>query len=376
MSIPPRDPCTTQPRLFKEIERARSTVARRNAQKASPTLQLETRHTTESTPRVQPSSWGAEVGDLTSAVLHTRQVAVPMVERLSLEETSHRLIQCAEADLSPTAYRIYSALHLTALHVSQDRDYHPSVSRVTFHCPAEIVAAALGIHRTTLWRNLRELQELGLVEARAHKSTLRGETRNDGTLWCVKLHPTRGKSARLTYEELKHKWRDLDGDTKRGRTAYGVLKKRVQQSKEPTSKRVDTELLLAWALPPRADGSPSTLTVARGARVDLESVLDVPFADREHRNEAVDTAARAVCQALGDSSVDFYRKLLWNLLRRRDQGRDYFGTVYEMMRRARVDQHEGFAKNAGALLVSRLKRWAVWDELERTPLTRVGMPPC
>jgi hypothetical protein len=304
-----------------------------------------------------------------------KQAATIPTQTLDTGEISTRLIATVQNDLPPTAYRIYSALHQVALAVARARGYHPSVSRVTFHCPEEILAAALGINRTTIWRNLPALLERGLVAARAHKGTLRGETKATGKLWQVKLHPSRGKSARLSHEEFKHPWRDLDADVKHGRTAFKTLQERTQQSKELRKNSVDIELLLDWALPPASNSHSLILTVAPGQRTDLETILDVPHAERTARNEMVDTAARAINHALHDDSVDFYRKLIWNLLRRKDQGQDDFYTVYTMIRRARSDYQEGFARSAGALLVSRLKKWAVWDELERTPPVRVGTPP-
>jgi len=46
-----------------------------------------------------------------------------------------------------------------------------------------------------------------------------------------------------------------------------------------------------------------------------------------------------------------------------------------MIQRAKVDQLEGFARSAGALFVSRLKKWKVYEEIKRTPASRVGVKP-
>lgn len=298
----------------------------------------------------------------------------PQFTPLTAAEASRQLIASLEADLHPTTFRIYAALHRVALEVAQARGYHPQVSHVTYHCPLEIVAAALGLHRVTLWRRLPELQQRRLIDARPHKTLLRNQVVNDGTLWQIKLYPERGKSARLTHEELRHKWRDLPADVARKRTAYYHLGL-MQQSKTASEDEVNYSLLLTWALPPQNNLTPLPLTVAAPTRADLETVLNLPHSGKRERSAMVDTAAQAVCLALGDQSIDFYRLLFWNLLRHHDQGRDYFHQIYTMLQRARTDHREGFARKAGALFIARLKRAALWDTLAETPPHRVGVMP-
>jgi hypothetical protein len=157
-------------------------------------------------------------------------VSAPPPSPLSAGELSDRLTEPMAAELSPTAFRIYRVLHQVALEVARARGYVEAVTHVTFHIPAEMVAYYLGIHRTTLWRNLPELKNLGLVDARAHCTTVNDQTRNDGTVWKIKLQPKRGRAARLSYEELKHQWRDLEADIRRGRTAYRPTAKCNSQS--------------------------------------------------------------------------------------------------------------------------------------------------
>ena len=108
----------------------------------------------------------------------------------------------------------------------------------------------------------------------------------------------------------------------------------------------------------------------------LESVLDVPFAPFEARGDAVDLAARSIAHHLDDDSTNFYRYLLWQLLRLGDRGQgDHWHTLHTMIRRAKADRNEGFARNAGALFVSRLKQWQLWEALRRTPPLAVGPAP-
>jgi hypothetical protein len=272
------------------------------------------------------------------------------------------------------------------VHVGAARGYCAGTTHVTLHLPLEVVAWSLGRHRVTIWRALPKLQALGLIDARAHKTTAPGctaksDTVNDGTLWCVRLNPDEGTPAKLTYDDLKHDgWRDLNRDRKRGRTAYRVIRehreKRMQQSKDFPQGEFDLELLLEWSLPPETDQTPVTYDRCMDERRDLEAVLDVRFAGREDRREAVDGAARALAGSLGDASgVMFYRWLLWQLLRASDRhGGDYWHAVYEQARRAAVDAQEGFARKPGALFVSRLKRAPWWDELARAS-GRVGVSP-
>jgi hypothetical protein len=295
--------------------------------------------------------------------------------------------QNIEVSLSGTALLLYRALRETAVHVGAARGYVTATTHVTLHIPVEVVAGAIGRHRVTVWRRLPELRALGLVDARAHKTTAPGcttksDTVNDGTLWCVRLNPDEGTPAKLTYDDLKHDgWRDLNRDRKRGRTAHRAVREhreaKMQQSKESPQEGFDLQLLLSWALPPETAQNPVTYDCCTGSRRDLEAVLDVPYAPREARGAAVDGAAQALSAALSDrGGINFYRALLWQLLRASDRhGGDYWHAVYEQARRAAVDSSEGFARKPGALFVSRLKRAPWWDEVQRGPPVRVGVRP-
>ncbi len=276
-----------------------------------------------------------------------------------------------------TAATLYEALRATAQLTGQARGYVRSTTHVTLHVPLEVVALSIGRHRVTVWRLLPQLRALGLVDARPHKTTaLDGRTVNSGTLWAVRLDPAGAGAARLTHEELKHEWRDLDRDRRRRRTAHRAVQERMQQSKELPECGYDLELLLAWALPPRHSKTPLNMTVAP-ARADLEAVLDLPHvAVREERAAAVNGAAQALSGALGDpGGLNFYRFVLWQLLRLpQHAGEEFSRKVYHEARRARADAAEGFARRPGALFTARLKRCDWWDELVRAS-GRVGAKP-
>jgi hypothetical protein len=91
----------------------------------------------------------------------------------------------------------------------------------------------------------------------------------------------------------------------------------------------------------------------------------------------VELAALALAQALSDqSSVSWYQKLLWQLLRRFDAtGDDYSYQVYLAAQRAKTDNLEGFSRRAGALFTSRVKQAPWFDEVMRQPTVRVGTLP-
>ncbi len=278
--------------------------------------------------------------------------------------------------LPDSAKALYAVLVAAAIETARRRGHSPRISHVTLHCPLEQVAAAVGMSRQTVWRHLPALQALGLIAHKPHKGTLFGETRNTGTVWQVRLNPVRGSRARLTNDDLRHKWRDLEADYRRYKLSSLTLKKHpVTYTKD--SPNID--LILAWAVPlsPVTDRTPGSNVCSKPRRVDLESVLDVTTAPRDDRNKLVDLAAQALATVLADSgSVDWYRKLLWNVLRRFDAtGQDYSYPVYLAAKRALTDRSEGFARKAGALFQSRLKQADWFGSMMTAPPTRVGTKP-
>ncbi len=292
-------------------------------------------------------------------MLHT----LPDAEQTALENC---IVENPLENLSGTALRLYQGLRETGRRVGEARGYVKAVSQVHFFCPGEIVAKACLMATSTMYLKLKELEALELVEARAHYVTHNGRTRSDGTVWCVKMTPEQPGRVRVPYDALKASYRCLSADIENGRTAYAE----IGESKDNPPESVDTQRILAWALPPSTTQNPVTgLTL----RSDLETVLDVPHVDKADRGAAVDGAARALAVGLGDAgSLMFYRWLLWQLLRLEQSGgaAPWF-EVHEAARRARTDSLEGFARKPGALFVSRLKRSPWWDELVRAS-GRVG----
>lgn len=276
-------------------------------------------------------------------------------------------------DLSETAKKLYITLVSTAVETAKGRGHSPATTSVVLHCPVEQVAKACGISRVSAWRHLPALRELGVIDYKTHKGTLRRRTRNTGTVWRVRLTTERGCKARLSYGDTKHAWRDMDADVKRGRTSYAALK----HTYPIDTDGFELERTLAWSLPPKPNNHSLDLVCSKPRRVDLITVLDVPFADRKERNTAVELAAQAMAATLRDAdSISFYQRLLWQLLRASDRlGLDCWHVVYEQVRRAAVDDAERFARRPGALLTARLKRFDWWDAVMNAPPVRVGTAP-
>lgn len=264
--------------------------------------------------------------------------------------------------------RVYHALLIPAVENARIRGY-VNPSRVTYHCPAEIISAALGISRMSLWRAVQVLKGLGLVDNRAHKGRCRGRVRNTGSVWQVRLTVGHGSRCRLSYEELKHRWRpQFDREIRQGRGSYQAVRAAKLHTKE-TTQELDLDLLLRFAVDKTFQPNPVDNSVCNTPKnAVLEVLLDVAAAKPGRDTvEKVDTAAYSLAVSLSDHrSTDFYRLLLWGCLRRSQQRPQVFQQVYQMAVRARVDVSEGFARRGGALLVSRLKQAGLLEEILQT----------
>jgi DNA-binding transcriptional ArsR family regulator len=273
--------------------------------------------------------------------------------------------------LSGTAKRVYRALLIPAIENARERGY-VNPSRVTFHCPAEIISMALGISRMSLWRAVQVLRDAGLVDARAQKARLAcrgGAVRNTGSVWQVRLTPNHGSRCKLSYEELKHVWRpNFNDEVQQGRGSHAAVKA-ARVTYKSKLQEIDLTLLLKHSVDSKKN-SPSvdSLVCNKPKNAVLEVLLDVTAA-RPGRDtvQHVDMAALALVSALGDSrSVNFYRRLVWGLLRASQRGTDHFQTIYQMAVRAKVDYQESWSKKGGAVLVSRLKQAGLYDEILQT----------
>lgn len=265
------------------------------------------------------------------------------------------------AGTNRTAVRLYTALVGAAVELIRRKGYSPNTTHMTIHAPVEQVARAVGVSRQSAWRHLPTLKALGIVDYRTHKANCRGLVRNSGTVFQVRLNPLSGSRCRLSYQDLKHRWRDLDRDVRQGRTSYRAMK---LHTRTDSTKQVDISIITDWSLSLTHSNPGISSVCSKGQRLSLESLLDVQYSRKEDKAKAVDNAAQALSEALADSqSLDFYRRIVWGCLRALQRGLDLFQVVYNMVTRAKVDLQEGFARRAGAILVSRLKDAGLYDEL-------------
>ncbi len=289
--------------------------------------------------------------------------------------------------------QFHNQLVMFVLVIAVRRGYRNACT-VTVHTVMELVGACLGIKSSsTLYSYLHELKELGLIDFKGHVTTVTlagasGEpfdaNRCDGVLLCVRLGGC--KPARLRHYDYQDTPRDLQADISRGHTAYRLLKRtpkpisddvddQVEESKEFSKKVIDIKTLILWSLDPSLLFSPlepdsSTFIALTGSSYPTELF---GLASSSNRNHDVDKAAQSVARCLGDMpSLDFYRRLLWQLLRASDRGWDFFSQVYHTIVRVMADKHERFARKPGALLVARLKTSSCWDELWRDQGQWVG----
>ena len=295
-------------------------------------------------------------------VIHS--IPAPTVRLPHSTPTAETVLEPHKATLHPTAQRIFTQLFETALHVSQVKGHSPQVSQVTLHQPVEIVCVALGISRVTFYSHLASLKAAGIIYSKGHTASWYGLGRKSGTLFAVALRPH--IRARLSREDYAHKWRDLEGDTrKEGHTAWSFLK--TVQSQSQRQKDAKTALK-AWAVNPGTLKNPVTNDCkgSLGETVySLEMLTDTHYSQRP---KLLNSLATALARGFLDSAnLNFWRKLLWDALKRESEG---LSTLYRLSNAltrlmADVKEWQGL-KSPGALLVHRLKECGLWDELKYT----------
>lgn len=183
----------------------------------------------------------------------------------------------------------------------------------------------------------------------------------DGTVFRVRLSP--GRARPITREELAHPWRDLEADTRQGRTLRGV-----SQSKDLSEVKDRMEFLKQWALPPVGLTQTPSFDWDRDRTAPhitaRNAYQDVKYCNRADRPAFVEKAGVILARLLKDpASPRLYWSLLWGALRGLDRGVDRFEALWSTLDRVRVDLEEGFARRPGALLVARLRESGLWAEL-------------
>jgi hypothetical protein len=258
-----------------------------------------------------------------------------------------------------SVHRLYTVLLALSFDVIEEKAYRAIPTHVTYHSSLTLVAAVAGMNRITCWRSLARLKALGLVDWRSHKVMFRGRASNSGTVFQVRLNPGAGTRARLSYDDLKHSWKDLERAARCKRLA-GTMLKHINTLE---SKSLRYEIVKQWTLEPYTDKNP---VIPYRLQPSLEAVLGVSSAQGKEVVKQVDLAAQALATALQDKkSTDFYRKLLWGLQRRTEAtGANEFHSLYLQVNRVikgDIPEWEGL-RSPPALLISRLKKYSWWQE--------------
>ena len=174
----------------------------------------------------------------------------------------------ARCTLKAGPRRLLELLHQVAVSTVAARAYPVIPSQVTIHQPQEVIAAALGCALKSVYNWTQALLTAGLLDARAHFTSSQGVTRVDGMLYAVALKPRH--VAHLPHDDLKHEWRDLDGDRAAGRTAWKILTG-SDPDRSPESWRAT---LQAWAVVP---GSATNTPVLSDSVNSPATVQDVAY---------------------------------------------------------------------------------------------------
>lgn len=370
---------------------------------------------------VLPSS----TGETFHAPVERYSLPVPQV--LYKLDVCESLTACLDsAECPATARRIFRLLHELALHSIRARGLPVRPSVGVFHLPLELLAAYLGVDRVTVWRNLKPLVLAGLVAERDHYSRLRGQTAVTGKVWAVSIDPSaqlarRAAPVRVSFDDLRHSWRNLDADTEAGRTvwnltrteeqkaAYRAKQKAEQDAKAagagkgekekaaPTRskagvqqsinslKTVGKSELIEWVLAGFTPSSDVTLTVARDFSDGLDAIFtlgSLAALSNHRRNAAVEQTALTLAATFEDTqNKRFWFWLLWQLLRGADQGQNWTEDVAHLLARVLHDiKHDESMsqrqqKKPAALIVQALKDCGLYEALKQLAPTRAGGRP-
>lgn len=271
--------------------------------------------------------------------------------------------------LTPQSTKVFKFLHWFACSHALSEEQSLKAHQISFFLPAETIHLATGVPKRTIYDALRRIKALRLIDYRGHVTTLSGHgNRCDGTVFAVKLNVLRTGEARVTYDDLKvADYRNLEEDIRAERTVF-----RLAQSGTWVSTLRDSLCrLLGWIkskctkLWSSESFKPRFLTMQSSSKDGLEAILEVVKGTGTPRGMRVGAAARAVAYALGDRhSLPFWWRFcdaLANLAER--GGRDYTSAVMACMQRELAAKNDGFARNAAALFIARLKQAGVYQEL-------------
>ena len=295
----------------------------------------------------------------------------PCAFEIAFEETeswSRTVVAQMRTVLPPGPYFLYEHLHHYACADMQKRNYNVTAFQHEFFLIAEALYYILGIPKASFYRHLRQLKRLGLIDYRGHCTTVGAfGSRRDGTVFAVKMHPTRDARAKVNHDHLSAQgYRDLEADIAAKRTFW-----KVRQSTNGGLAALDTlGGLLKWihskcTYPKEDHSQPRLLTVSLNSKSGLEAVSQVTQGPRHERGQRIKAAAQVTARAFGDQhSINFwwrfYDALVWHV---EQGGKDYAQPVHLGLERERAARSEGFARNAAALFISRLKESGVYTRL-------------
>lgn len=334
------------------IERGRAALLARQYGRLE---QVEQQHTERTTERQVQTPTQYVDSDITARPTASDLAMVKVVAPSPLADFG----VCLSAALGVGPRRLLELLQRLGIDLCRVRQYPVMPSQIVMHQSQELLAAALGVHRVTVWRWASELEALGLIQARAHKGTTRHRgaavTRNDGSLYAVALKV--GYRARLRYEDLKHQYRDLDADRRAGKTAYQTLQQSSTKQENDWYKT-----LRNWAVSP--GNTNTTPVVLDDCCTSLNTVQDVvanlhlvATCHPTKRAALVGMLGAALARDLRDPhSRRWYCGVIWQTWRAEVEGHGTLQGLGAQLARLAADCVEWpDLRCPGALLASRLR---------------------
>lgn len=294
--------------------------------------------------------------------LEQQRRAAEEVQAVEAAESVVKRVQI-EHGLTYSHARVWVMLRSLANYAAGRAGYHKKTSQVAVHLPAELLAFELGIARSTLYLALDALEARDLVRHRGHYTG--DTTRQDGCVFLVRL---RGQG-RLKWriEWLKHQYRDLEDDVRKGRTVWAL--KQSDSHKQSKDHAEIFDRLTSWTLTPGTVSSPSLLTVRLYGESAASAFHTAFNAERGARRGAVDSAARMMAATLRDGRLMFHRWLLWQLHRLKDRGEDYTQLVWDIFSRISHDSSDEAMERPGAVFLSELRKLPIWPRIENMSRT-------
>ncbi len=304
----------------------------------------------------------------TLAVLSEEQKAFQSAVEAA-EPFSQEQLELIAPALTPQSVKVLQFLHLYACSNALSREQSLKAHQISFFLPAETIHLATGVPKRTVYDALRRIKALRMIDYRGHVTTLaKHGNRCDGTVFAVKLSVLRTGEARVTYEDLKiTDYRDLEEDIDAGRTVYclaqsGTWVSNLKNSLCRLLSWIQSKCTQLWDAEPL---EPRTLTMQASSSHGLEAILEVTRGTAATRGQRIGRAAKAIGCALGDQhSLPFWWRFcdaLACLVER--GGRDYSLSILACMQRELTAKREGFARNAAALFIARLKASGVYGEI-------------